>query len=170
MLNEEVSIKERCLRMKVAIGNDHAGDALRDVITKVIGELGHEVVDFGTDTGEKCYTTPIAEHVANYVVANEDAVGILVCGSGVGMSIAANKVPGIRCVLSSEIFSAETSRTHNNTNILAMGARVIGPGLAERIVRKWLSTEYEGGRREVAYGLITELEQKHLKEAIIYQD
>lgn len=156
--------------MKVAIGNDHAGYVLRDVIMQVIEELGHEVVDFGSDTGEKCFTTPIAENVADYVVANEDAVGILVCGSGVGMSIAANKVPGIRCVLSSEIFSAETSRSHNNTNVLAMGARVIGPGIAERIVRKWLTTAYEGGRRETSYGLITELEQKHLKEVIAHED
>lgn len=152
--------------MKIAIGNDHAGYALRGVITKVIEELGHELVDFGTDTEEKCYTTPIAENVANYVVENEGTLGILVCGSGVGMSIAANKVPGIRCVLSSEIFSAETSRSHNNTNVLAMGARVIGAGLAERIVRKWLTTEYEAGRREVSYGLISELEAKHTRDEI----
>lgn len=156
--------------MKIAIGNDHAGYVLREVMTKVIEELGHEVVDFGTDTGEKCYTTPIAENVANYVVENEGSRGILICGSGVGMSIAANKVPGIRCVLTSEIFSAETSRSHNNTNVLALGARVIGSGLAERIIHKWLTTEFEGGRREVTYGLITELEAKHTKEVNRHED
>lgn len=156
--------------MKIAIGNDHAGYALREVMTKVIEELGHEIVDFGSDTGEKCFTTPIAENVANYVGENDDSKGILICGSGVGMSIAANKVPGIRCVLSSEIYSAETSRTHNNTNVLALGARVIGPGLAEKIIRKWLMTEFEGGRREVSYGLITELEAKHTKEVTSHED
>lgn len=148
--------------MKLAIGNDHAGYKLRDVVRRVAEELNYEVVDFGSQTEEQVYTTPIAEKVANYVVAQQ-AKGILICGSGVGMAIAANKVPGVRCVNCSDIFSCESSRTHNNTNILALGARVVGEGLAEKLVRTWLTSEYEGGRRGIAYGLITDLERKHLK-------
>lgn len=152
--------------MKIAIGNDHAGYGLRDMLIEVIEDLGHEVVKFGSETGERTYTTPVAEQVCEFVLENEDARGILVCGSGVGMSIAANKIPGIRCVLTSEIYSAESSRSHNNTNVLALGGRIIAPGYAEKLVRKWLTTEYEGGRREHTYGLITELEEKYLKRDV----
>ena len=148
--------------MKLAIGNDHAGYQLREVVIKVARELGYEIIDFGTTSEEHTFTTPIAEKVSTYVVESKSK-GILICGSGVGMSIAANKVPGIRCVNCSDVFSAESSRTHNNTNILALGSRVVGPGLAEKLVKTWLSAEYEGGRREVPYGLITELERKYLK-------
>lgn len=148
--------------MKIAIGNDHAGYQLRDVAIKVIEGLGHEVVDFGVASEDHAYTTPIAEKVGTYVVSHQTK-GILICGSGVGMSIAANKIPGIRCVCCSDNFSCASSRAHNNTNILAIGARVVGAGLAETLIRTWLTTEYEGGRREVAYGLISDLEEKYLK-------
>lgn len=148
--------------MEVVIGNDHAGYQLRKVVLNVADELGYDVIDFGTTSEEHTYTTPIAEKVANYVVKHQ-AKGILICGSGVGMSIAANKVPGVRCVCCSDLYTCELSRTHNKTNILAIGSRVVGLGLAEKLIRTWLGAEYEGGRRDVPYNLITELEVKYLK-------
>lgn len=149
------------MKKTLAIGNDHAGYKLREITVKVAKELDYEIIDFGTKSEEHIFTTPVAEAVANYVVEN-DSKGILICGSGVGMSIAANKVPGIRCVCCSDIFSCESARAHNNTNILALGARVIGSGLAEKLIKTWLTAQYEGGRREISYDLITELENKYL--------
>lgn len=132
--------------MKVAIGSDHGGVTIRKEIMGLLDELKIEYEDFGCECGESVeypdYAFPIAEKVAK----GEFDRGILICGTGIGMSIAANKVKGIRCALVHDVFSAKATREHNDSNILAMGERVIGPGLAREIAKAWLESEYEGGR------------------------
>ena len=134
--------------MKIAIGSDHAGYNLKEDIITVIKELGHEPVDVGSHSTESAdyadYAIPAAEMVAN----GEAGRGIVICGTGVGMSVSANKVKGIRCGLVHDLFTAKATREHNDTNVLAMGERIIGPGLAQEIARTWLTTEFEGGRHE----------------------
>ncbi|WP_031540053.1 MULTISPECIES: ribose 5-phosphate isomerase B [unclassified Bacillus (in: firmicutes)] len=144
--------------MKVGIGNDHAGVQLKKELTEFLVEKGIEVIDFGTKEASHCYSAPIAKRVSDAVIADEVEKGILICGSGVGMSIAANKVKGIRCVVCSEPYTAKMSRSHNNTNVLAIGARVLGVEMAKLIVETWIETEYEGGKREISYQLITDIE------------
>ncbi|ANX14142.1 ribose 5-phosphate isomerase B [Fictibacillus arsenicus] len=144
--------------MKVAIGSDHAGVELRKEIIALIEELGMEVEDVGcectTSVDYPDYAIPVAEKVAN----GEADRGILICGTGIGMSIAANKVKGIRCALVHDLFSAKATRQHNDSNVLAMGERVIGPGLALEIAKVWLTTEYEGGRHGRRVGKISQYE------------
>jgi len=144
--------------MKVAIGSDHAGVDLRKEIIAMIEELGMEVEDVGcecdTSVDYPDYAIPVAEKVAN----GEADRGILICGTGIGMSIAANKVKGIRCALVHDLFSAKATRQHNDSNVLAMGERVIGPGLALEIAKVWLTTEYEGGRHGRRVGKISQYE------------
>ncbi|MCM3731798.1 ribose 5-phosphate isomerase B [Fictibacillus nanhaiensis] len=144
--------------MKVAIGSDHAGVELRKEIIAMIQELGMEVEDVGcectTSVDYPDYAIPVAEKVAN----GEADRGILICGTGIGMSIAANKVKGIRCALVHDLFSAKATRQHNDSNVLAMGERVIGPGLALEIAKVWLTTEYEGGRHGRRVGKISQYE------------
>lgn len=144
--------------MKIAIGSDHAGVALRQEIANMIKELGMEVEDFGcecdTSVDYPDYAIPVAEKVAN----GEADRGILICGTGIGMSITANKVKGIRCALVHDLFSAKATRQHNDSNVLAMGERVIGPGLALEIAKVWLTTEYEGGRHGRRVDKITQYE------------
>ncbi|WP_426983558.1 ribose 5-phosphate isomerase B [Brevibacillus borstelensis] len=147
--------------MKVAIGADHGGYKLKEEIKKLLATMNVEVADFGCSCEDSVdypdYALPVAEKVA----AGEFDRGILVCGTGIGMSIAANKVPGIRCALVHDTFSARATREHNNTNVLAMGERVIGPGLALDIVKIWLETDFQGGRHEHRVEKITEIEAKH---------
>ena len=134
--------------MIIAIGSDHAGYGLKEEIKKYLIEKGHTVRDCGTDSTESC-DYPVFGRAAAEVVREEEAErAIVICGSGIGISIAANKVPGIRCALCSEPLSAELSRKHNNANALAMGARLIGSDMAKRIVDVFLSTEFEGGRHQ----------------------
>jgi len=133
--------------MKIALGADHAGYRLKDVIIPFIQSLGHEVIDLGPNCADSVdypdYSLPVCEKV----VSGEADKGILICGTGIGMTIAANKVPGIRCALVHDLFSAKATREHNDSNVLAMGERVIGPGLAEEIVRTWLETDFSQGVR-----------------------
>jgi ribose 5-phosphate isomerase B len=147
--------------MKVAIASDHGGLNIREEIKDLLNELGIEFDDFGcecdTSVDYPDYAQPVAEKVAN----GEYNRGILVCGTGIGMSISANKVKGIRCALVHDMFSAKATREHNNSNVLAMGERVIGPGLAREIAKVWLETEYEGGRHDRRIGKITEYEEKN---------
>ncbi|WP_456273048.1 ribose 5-phosphate isomerase B [Bacillus sp. AK031] len=147
--------------MKVAIASDHGGINIREEIKGLMSEMGIEFDDFGcecdTSVDYPDYAQPVAEKVAN----GEYDRGILVCGTGIGMSISANKVKGIRCALVHDVFSAKATREHNNTNVLAMGERVIGPGLAREIAKVWLETEFEGGRHERRIGKITEYEEKN---------
>ncbi|CAM3603911.1 ribose 5-phosphate isomerase B [Cytobacillus oceanisediminis] len=146
--------------MKIAIASDHGGINLREEIKSLMDEMGIEYEDFGceceTSVDYPDYALPVAEKVAN----GEFEKAILICGTGIGMSISANKVKGIRCALVHDVFSAKATREHNDSNILAMGERVIGPGLAREIAKVWLSTEFEGGRHENRVGKITAYEAK----------
>jgi ribose 5-phosphate isomerase B len=133
--------------MKIAIGADHAGYRLKDVIVPFLQAQGHEVIDVGCNCADSVDYPDYAVPVCDKVVRGEADRGILICGTGIGMSIAANKTPGIRCALVHDLFSAKATREHNDTNVLAMGERVIGPGLAEEIVRVWLDTPFSQGER-----------------------
>ena len=145
--------------MKVAIGCDHGRLNLKASVKEVLSALGHEVEDFGCHTAESCDYPDIAVPVANAVVSGEADRGILICGTGIGIGIAANKIAGIRAALCHDTFSAHASREHNNANILTMGERVIGPGLAKDIVTIWMETEFEGGRHERRVEKIKALEK-----------
>lgn len=133
--------------MKIAIGADHGGFRLKNELIAFIRSLGHEVDDRGAYGSESCDYPDFAAEVCNQVISGEADRGILICGTGIGMSIAANKIPGIRCALVHDTFSAKATREHNDSNVLAMGERVIGPGLAEEIVGIWLATDFSQGER-----------------------
>ena len=146
--------------MKIVIGCDHAALTLKDAVKAHLLELGHEVKDFGIyQAGEKCDYPEKAAEVARHLRDGNAERGILICGTGVGMAIAANKVKGIRCALCGDPLSAEMTRRHNDANMLAMGAGIVGPNLAERIVQVFLNTAFEGGRHARRVGLITEMEK-----------
>ena len=132
--------------MKIAIGADHGGFNLKKDIIGVLEELGHEYKDFGTHSAESIDYPDVAIPVAEAVAAGEFDRGILICGTGIGIGIAANKVKGIRAALVHDSFSAKATRQHNDSNIMTMGERVIGPGLALDLVATWLDTDFEGGR------------------------
>lgn len=146
--------------MRIGIGNDHAAVEMKQQIVAFLEELGHEVVNYGTDTNESCDYPVYAEKVGRAVVDGEVERGILICGTGVGISIAANKVKGVRAVVCSEPYSAKLSKQHNNTNVLAFGARVIGIELAKMIVEEWLNTEFEGDRHQRRVDMITDIENR----------
>jgi ribose 5-phosphate isomerase B len=145
--------------MKVAIASDHGGLNIREEIKQLMDEIGIQYDDFGcecdTSVDYPDYALPVAQKVAN----GEYDRGILICGTGIGMSIAANKVNGIRCALVHDVFSAKATRQHNDSNMLAMGERVIGPGLAREIAMVWLETEFEGGRHANRIGKISDYEK-----------
>ena len=146
--------------MKIGIGNDHSAVEMKQEVVKFLEDLGYEVVNYGTDSAESCHYPVYGEKVARAVVSKEVDLGILICGTGVGISLAANKVKGIRAVVCSEPYSARLSRQHNNTNILAFGARVIGVELAKMIIEEWLNAEFEGGRHQDRVDMIMEIEEK----------
>lgn len=133
--------------MKIAVGCDHAGFPLKEEVLDAIRALGHEPLDLGaTDAVTSVDYPDFAHAVASRIVAGEAPLGILVCGSGVGMSIAANRHRGVRALVCSEAYSARMSRLHNDANVLCFGARVVGPGVARLLVETFLTTEFEGGR------------------------
>lgn len=144
--------------MKIAIGNDHAALDLKNHVVDYLIKQGHEVVNFGTDTPASTDYPIYGARVAHAVANGECERGIVICGTGIGISISANKVRGIRCALCSEPVSAKLTRQHNDANVLAMGARIIGPAMAEEIVHTFLTTEFEGGRHSRRVDLITKLE------------
>ena len=146
--------------MKIGIGNDHSAVEMNNEVVEFLQSLGHEVVNYGTDSTASCNYPEFGEKVANAVVAKEVDLGILICGTGVGISLAANKVKGIRAVVCSEPYSARLSRQHNNTNILAFGARVFGIELAKMIITEWLDAEFEGGRHATRVGMIMDIEAR----------
>ncbi|MCY7673706.1 ribose 5-phosphate isomerase B [Bacillus safensis] len=149
--------------MKVAIASDHGGTNIREEIKQLMDELKIEYIDMGCECGSGSVDYPdYAFPVANMVANGEVDRGILICGTGIGMSISANKVKGIRCALAHDTFSAKATREHNDTNVLAMGERVIGPGLAREIAHIWLMTEFTAGRHAVRIGKIADYEEKHL--------
>ena len=132
--------------MKIAIGCDHGGISLKKNVLSIVSEYGHQVVDVGTDSEMSVDYPKYAKAVCDMVSANECEAGILICGTGIGMSMAANRNKDIRAALCADMFTARMSREHNNANVLCLGARVIGPGVAEEIVRTWLATEFAGDR------------------------
>ena len=134
--------------MKIAIGNDHVGVELKQHLVQYLEAKGFEVVNFGTDTTASTDYPIYAERVSKAVVSGECDRGVLICGTGLGISISANKVHGVRCAVCSEPVSAALARQHNDANIIAMGARTIGPVMAEALVDVFLNTEFEGGRHQ----------------------
>lgn len=149
--------------MKIAMACDHGGLNLKREIIKHLQGQGYEVVDFGTDTFDSCdypdYALPAAEAVAN----GECERGILVCSTGIGVSIVANKVKGVRCAHCHDTYCAEFTRLHNDSNVLALGEKVVGSGYALKIVDTFLSTEFEGGRHQRRVDKITDIEKKYGK-------
>ena len=148
---------------KIAIACDHGGLELKEEIKKYLKSEGYDFKDYGTNTAGSCdypdYALPVAEAVAN----KEFDFGILICGTGIGIGIAANKVPGVRAALCSDTFSAHATREHNNANILTLGQRVVGSGLALDIVKTFLTTEFEAGRHQTRIDKISEIEKKYSK-------
>ncbi|MEG0260926.1 MAG: ribose 5-phosphate isomerase B [Kurthia sp.] len=147
--------------MKIAISSDHGGNTLRKEIMGLLEELGFEYEDFGPKDNSSVDYPDYAQPVSEGVAAGKFDKGILICGTGIGMSIAANKVKGIRCALVHDVFSAKATRCHNDSNIIAMGERVIGAGLAREIVAAWLQTDFEGGRHERRIEKITAIEAQN---------
>lgn len=146
--------------MRIAIGCDHRGLNLKKQIMELLSELGHKYEDFGCyDTGSVDYPD-IGGKVAQAVAQGRVDHGILICNTGIGMSIVANKVPGIRAALCHDTFSAQRSRAHNDANVLCLGEWVVGEGLAKEIVKAYLATEFEGGRHARRLEKVRELERK----------
>ena len=144
----------------IAIGSDHGGFALKEEIKQHLTERGIEFIDFGTDSEQSCDYPVYAEKVCNAVVGGEAEKGILCCGTGIGMSMAANKIKGIRCACCGDCFSAEMTRRHNDANVIAMGGRVVGAGLALKMVDLFLDTPFEGGRHARRVGMVMDLENR----------
>jgi ribose 5-phosphate isomerase B len=149
--------------MLIAIGSDHAGLEMKTEIISVLRELGHEYIDYGTDTPQSVDYPDFGEKVSDAVSTGEAERGILICGTGIGMSIVANKFPNIRASLCNELFSAKMSRLHNDANILVLGGRIIGKDLAKEIVRTWMTTPFEGGRHANRLKKITLIEGKTVR-------
>ena len=145
--------------MTIAIGNDHGAVDMKNHVMDWLVKNGYEVVNFGTDSTESTDYPIYAERVARAVVSGECDRGVLICGTGIGISISANKIHGVRCALCSEPVSTALSRQHNDANIVAMGARTIGPVMAEEIVRTFLTTDFEGGRHAIRVGKIMQLDR-----------
>jgi len=140
--------------VKVFLGSDHAGFALKEVLEAALVELGHEAVDLGTHSAESVDYPDFGHRVAEAVLEHEGSLGVLVCGSGIGISMSANRHPGIRAALCHEPWSAEMARRHNDANVLCMGERVVGQGLARAVLEAFLAAEFEGGRHARRVGKI----------------
>lgn len=150
--------------MKIGLGCDHGGFNLKLEIIKHLQSKGIECVDYGTNNDLDSVDYPIyGEAVANAVINKDVDYGIVCCGTGIGISLAANKVPGIRCAVVSDVFSAKMSKAHNNANMLSLGERVLGRGLALEIVDAWINTEFEGDRHSRRVDMINKIEEKHNK-------
>ena len=145
--------------MRVTIGSDHAGFPLKQHLVETLVELGHEVVDLGTDSEEPVDYPPICAAVAQAVAKGEADRGIVLGGSGQGEQISANKVHGVRAALCNDLYLARMSRQHNDANVLALGGRIVAPPLADEIVQLWLGTQFDGGRHERRIGQIAEIER-----------
>lgn len=146
--------------MKIGIGNDHSAVEMKNEIQAYLEEKGYEVINYGTNTTKSCNYPEYGEVVGNAVASGEVDQGIVICGTGVGISLAANKVHGIRAVVCSEPYSAKLSKQHNNTNILAFGARVVGVELAKMIVDEWLDAEFLGERHQTRVDMIMDIEKR----------
>lgn len=145
--------------MRIVVGSDHAGLTLKNQLIEHLKSRGVEPVDLGTHTPASCDYPDFAQAVAQAVASGESPWGLLVCGTGVGMSMAANKVAGVRAAVVSDTFSAAATRLHNNANVLCLGERVVGAGLAMTILDAWMDTEFEGGRHARRVNKISALER-----------
>ena len=144
----------------IALASDHGGFALKEEVKKHLDELGLEYTDYGTDSTASCDYPVYGEAAARAVAEGRAERGIVICSTGIGISITANKVKGIRCALCGDCYSAEFTRRHNDANMLALGALVVGRGLALKIVDVFLNTEFEGGRHARRVGLIADIEER----------
>ncbi len=145
--------------MKIAIGCDHGGFAYKDAVIYYLLSKGHEVIDFGTDSDKSCDYPDYCIPVCNEVVSKKADYGVLICGTGIGMSICANKIKGIRCAHVTDSFSAEATRKHNDTNVIALGARISTKEDVVKFVDIFLNTEFEGGRHQNRVNKINELDK-----------
>lgn len=146
---------------KIAIASDHAGRELKEDIKEFLASIGVEVLDMGVDSDKSVdypdYGAPVAEKVSVGAISK----GILVCGTGIGMSIIANKYQGVRAALVSDVFTARMAKEHNDANVLVIGGRIVGKGLAREIVKTWIEARFEGGRHQVRLDKITEIEKRN---------
>ena len=149
--------------MKIAIACDHGGLNLKNKVISHLEKNGYEIVNFGTDTFDSCDYPDHALPAAEAVASGECEKGIVICSAGIGVSIVANKVPGVRCAHCHDTYCAEFTRLHNNSNMLALGEKVVGEGYALKIVDAFLNTEFEGGRHERRVNKITDIEKKYGK-------
>ena len=143
----------------IAVGSDHGGLELKDAILAVLAERGLDVDDYGTDNGDSVDYPDFAEKVAAAVSRGDVELGILVCGTGIGMSIVANKFPGVRAALATDEFMAQMAKEHNNANVLVLGGRVLAKDLAVKMVNVWLDSTYEAGRHQRRLDKISRLEE-----------
>ena len=146
--------------MKIAMGNDHSALDMKEAIKAYVESKGYEVIDFGTNSTESCDYPEYGEKVGRAVAAGEADYGIAICGTGIGIGIAAGTVKGVRVCTCSEPYSARLSRMHNDTNVLTFGARVIGVEMAKMIVDEWLDNKYEGGRHKRRVDMLSEIENR----------
>ena len=146
--------------MKISIGSDHGAFAMKEHLKQYLTEQGHQVVDCGTYSTDSCDYADFANAAAQLVASGDCDRGIVICTTGIGISISANKVKGIRCALCGDPYSAEMTRRHNDANMLAMGGALIGPNMADRIVDVFLGTEFEGGRHARRVGKIMAIENE----------
>ncbi len=146
--------------MKIAIGNDHTAVEMKEAVKAYVESKGYEVIDFGVNSLSSCDYPEFGEKVGRAVASGEADYGIVICGTGVGIGIAAGKVKGVRVCTCSEPYSARLSRMHNNTNVLAFGARVVGVEMAKMIVDEWLDNVYEGGRHQRRVDMLGEIEKR----------
>ena len=146
--------------MKIAMGNDHSAVEMKEAMKAYVESKGYEVIDFGTNSTESCDYPEFGEKVGRTVASGEADYGIAICGTGIGIGIAAGKVKGVRVCTCSEPYSARLSRMHNNTNVLTFGARVIGVEMAKMIVDEWLDNKYEGGRHDRRVQMLGEIENR----------
>ena len=153
--------KGRNRNMKIGIANDHSAVDMKNEIVEYLESLGHEVVNYGTDSYESCNYPEFGEKIGNAVASGEVEQGIAICGTGAGISLAANKVNGVRAGVCSEPYTAKLSRMHNDSNVLAFGARVIGVELAKMIVDEWLNASFEGGRHQRRVDMLMDIENRN---------
>lgn len=146
--------------MKIAMGNDHSAIELKETIKAHLEKRGIEVLDLGTNSTESCDYPVYGELVGRAVAGGDADLGIVICGTGLGISLAANKVKGIRACVCSEPYTARLSRMHNNCNVLAFGARVVGDEMAKMITDQWLDASFEGGRHQRRVDLLMEIENR----------
>ena len=146
--------------MKIVIGNDHAAVDMKMEMKAYLESLGHEVINIGTDTKDSCNYPEYGEKAGRMVASGEADCGVLICGTGVGISIAANKVKGVRAAVCSEPVTARLVKQHNNANIIAFGARIVGVETAKAILDAWLSADFQGGRHQTRVDLIHKIEEQ----------